>query len=196
MTMLVLLSHKDNVILAADKREVFFHDEIRFDVISDEVNKILSWNGGYISGCGYVPLLDKIKSIAIDSKTWTYDHILTALQDEIRNGNYHPHWINTTTFTSIFQTRTGYKAVYTQAQDIKAFCIEEGGCLILVNNVDTSSFKQALNELLSFSDIDLGKIIEILKELFRYASRSNGTVSAEFDLAIINNGGKGLASVG
>lgn len=49
MTMLVLLNHKNNVILAADKREVFFHDEINFDVLSDNVTKIVDWKGGYIT---------------------------------------------------------------------------------------------------------------------------------------------------
>lgn len=195
MTMLVLLSHKNNVILAADKREVFFHDEINFDVLSDNVTKIVDWKGGYITGSGYVPLLEKIKNIASLPNTWSYDDIVYELQNELTRGNYHPHWIKTTTFAAIFQTSSGFRAVYTQAQDIKAFCIPEGSCLILVNKVETSSFKQNFNSLLSKDVIDIKEIIDSLEELFNYASRCNGTVSSEFDFAIINGSGKAFTTI-
>ncbi len=50
MTMLVLINYKDGIILAADKRAVWKNGSEVSHVVSDEVDKIYTWKGGYIAG--------------------------------------------------------------------------------------------------------------------------------------------------
>ena len=61
MTMIIGVNLGEYVIIAADCREAFMCDGEVISIISDEVDKFVKWNGGIITGCGYVPLLADLK---------------------------------------------------------------------------------------------------------------------------------------
>jgi hypothetical protein len=60
--MLVGIHAGDSVWLAADKRAVYKEGNTVVSVVSDDVDKLVEWSGGYITGNGYVDLIDKLKS--------------------------------------------------------------------------------------------------------------------------------------
>ncbi|USI29244.1 hypothetical protein ACD631_02560 [Alteromonas macleodii] len=61
MTMIVGINLDKYIIVAADRREVSIVNGEVASIRSDEVNKFVQWNGGIITGCGYVPLLSYLK---------------------------------------------------------------------------------------------------------------------------------------
>lgn len=61
MTMIVGIHLGEYIIVAADKREVTMFNNIVVDINSDNVEKLIEWNGGIITGNGYVPLLNELK---------------------------------------------------------------------------------------------------------------------------------------
>ncbi|RYL23844.1 hypothetical protein [Acinetobacter baumannii] len=194
MTMLVIINHEENAILAADKRSTYFHDENTFEVISDSENKIVDWNGGYITGTGYVPLLTSIKNAAASDNVWTYGEIEDALKNTLNTNVFHQHWINTTNFASIYLTSKGTMAVLTQAKNCRTSIVDKNTCTILVKDVDVSSYEDEINTLLQKKSIDFLALRDCLIELFEYVSKHNATVSKAFDFAIVNNEGRAFTT--
>ncbi|EGR2919272.1 hypothetical protein DMW38_23915 [Vibrio parahaemolyticus] len=62
MTMIVGIHLGEYVIVAADKREVTMLGDVVINVTSDAVEKLIEWNGGVVTGNGYVPLLSQLKN--------------------------------------------------------------------------------------------------------------------------------------
>jgi hypothetical protein len=85
--MLVGIHAGDSVWLAADKRAVYKEGDKIVSVISDEVVKLVEWSGGYITGNGYVDLIDKLKkkisSTSVSSTTQILE-MTNSLSNELK----------------------------------------------------------------------------------------------------------------
>ncbi len=62
MTMIVGMSLGDFVLVASDRRQVHMTNGVVDYVESDSVNKIIECPLGFITGSGYVPLLNEFKN--------------------------------------------------------------------------------------------------------------------------------------
>lgn len=195
MTMLVLIKYKDGVILAADKRAVWKNGGEVSHVVSDKVDKIYRWNGGYIAGSGYVPLLENIKNFASANTINSADEIADRLKLVIQNGLIHQQWINTTNFALIYGTLSDFRAVILSAKNYEMNALEEDEVLIMVDGIDTNTFKEQLKNEIKSQGVNIHNVIDILKKLFKYISLKDITVSSEFDFSIIDLDGMALGNI-
>jgi len=191
MTMLVLINHKDNLILAADKRVVWKSTtgEI-LQVLSDDVGKITKWPGGFISGCGFAPLLEEVKEFASGDDVGSIHEISHFLRSKVTSSSLDEYWISTTKFVAIYESNMGYRAVFFDANQDGVRAINDNSCLIIVNGVDTSFYKNRIELLLSVNDLSISDITTVLSDLFSDVSSRNQGVSSGYDMAIINNDGR------
>lgn len=186
MTMLVLIQHKDFVLLAADKRAVYVNNGRVESVISDDVDKIANWKGGFISGCGYAPWLDKVKDFAGQDDIDNIHVVSEYLRNMAENPACHDYWVSQTKIVAIYKIINGFRAVYSEANRGGVRALSENQCLIIVKDVETSLFKDQIEKLLNEKDISYKDIIQTLSKLFHWVSTQTNTVSRQFDLALIN----------
>ena len=189
--MFVLIKHKNNLIIAADKRVVWKSTtgEIH-QILSDDFDKITKWSGGFITGCGYAPLLEEVKEFAGSNDIGSIHEISQFLRSKIINSNLDEYWVSTTKFAAIYESNMGYRAVFFEANQDGVRAINDNSCLIIVNGVDTSFYKNKIESLLHADDLSLSNIITILNDLFSWVSVESQSVSSGYDMAIINNDGR------
>jgi hypothetical protein len=195
MTMLVLINYKDGVILAADKRAVWKSGSEVSHVISDEVDKIYTWNGGYIAGSGYAPLLENVKDFAAKNTINSADEIADYLRLVIQNSSIHQQWINTSNFALIYGTSSGFRAVTLSAKNYEMRALEEDGVSIMIGKIDTSLFEEQLKSEIKNPNPNIHNVIDILKKLFKHVSSLDITVSCDFDFSIINSNGMAMGKI-
>lgn len=113
MSMIVGINLIDYAIMAADKREVLIENGNIQSVRSDEVQKIIAWGGGFITGSGYVPLLGDLKELISNSKISNTDQIVKlAQQSVLRLPESMGYWKNQTNWMFTYSSEvSGNKAV-------------------------------------------------------------------------------------
>lgn len=193
--MLVLINYKDGVILAADKRAVWKNGSEVSHVVSDEVDKIYTWNGGYIAGSGYAPLLENVKDFTAKNTINSADEIADYLRLVIQNSVIHKQWINTSNFALIYGTISGFRAVTLSAKNYEMRALEECSVLIMADGVDTGVFKIRLEEGIKGQSFSVHDVVDILRELFKYVSSKTNTVSSAFDFSMINANTMGVIKI-
>ncbi|MFW1982659.1 hypothetical protein ACG94M_04920 [Acinetobacter guillouiae] len=195
MTMLVLINYKDGVILAADKRAVWKNGSEVSHVVSDEVDKIYTWNGGYITGCGYAPLLENVKNFASSNNIQNVSEIIEYLKMVIESNTIHEKWINSTKFALIYRTSDNFRATTISANNYESRVLGDGAVTIIIEGVDTNNYKAKLEEAILQGNFEIGNVINILSDLFQYASNKSNTVSSIFDISLINIEGRGIRKI-
>lgn len=186
MTMLVLIQHKDFVLLAADKRAVYIKNGRVESVVSDDVDKIANWKGGFISGCGYAPWLNEVKNFSGRDNMDNIHAVSEYLKNMAESSTCHDYWVSQTKIVAIYKIINGFRAVYSEAEQSGVRALSENQCLIIVKDVETSFFKDRIEKLLSEKNTVYEDIIQTLSELFHWVSTQTNTVSRQFDLALIN----------
>lgn len=198
MTMLVGIHTGDAVFIAADKRSVYKENGEVKSVVSDEAMKIVPWSGGYITGSGYVDLLDKLKhklsEHTIEDTTQIFDVInemnneLVGLPEEIVKST---RWV--LSFCSGSKENISPKLTYVEAGSNVVKGFEAGDCFVWLNlSVDvlknlSEQVKANIQRLDSFATIEEGfsHYIEMFEQLFQLGSEHDETVCRSYEFAVM-----------
>ena len=194
--MIVGVNLGEYVIVAADHREVFIENGQVTSIISDDVDKFVKWNGGVITGCGYVPLLSDLKTYLKHTEITNTDQIVALTKQAVSDLPVH---------ASIWKQQTHWMFTYIAGSDagpqcrlgyIKSDAPEEVHMLhpmkatIWAKLPDIEQRLEALNNALKplFSpeefEANFAYHRGLLEELFSYASAVDETVSENFNFYI------------
>ncbi|WP_415721710.1 hypothetical protein [Photobacterium ganghwense] len=207
MTMIVGIHLGDYVIIAADRREVFIDGGKVSSVISDEVDKFVKWNGGIITGCGYVPLLSELKKHLKHTEITSTNQIVALTKRVVSDlpinasiWRQQTHWMFSYISGSEVgpQCRLGYirsevpdeiHLLYTMRATIWAKLPD------IEQRIDTlNAALKPLSRTYDFEE-NVAYHLGLLKELFLYASTVDETVSKDFNYYIqAYNGDERLSS--
>ncbi|WP_159817932.1 hypothetical protein [Colwellia sp. 20A7] len=206
MTMIIGINLDEYIIVAADRREVCMQDGKVASITSDEINKFVKWNGGIITGCGYVPLLSDLKSYLKTTEITNTNQIVALTKQSVSSlPSYANAWKNQTHWMFSYlapgdesnECRLGY---------IKSGSPDEVRMLYPMTSTiwaklpDIEQRLNYLNESLKplsasneFND-NLQYHLGLIDDLFAYASTVDQTVSREFDYYIqCHNGEESLS---
>lgn len=193
--MCVLIRNAGSLAMAADNRLVYMQNGKVVRVVSDNIKKIIEWNGGYISGSGSADLLEDVKAFAANSPITDMYQIVEYLERYKARNTIDDYWLDTTHLTAIYLTDAGDRAVYINANTEEPRALDDSSVLIFVKGVDTEKFKELIKAEFHETGFNIQNIIEILKSLFKFVSERNETVSSTFDFAFQNYEVRGMIEV-
>jgi|GEM_PF-1218163 len=196
MTMIVGINLGGYIIIAADRREVFMEDGKVTSIISDEIDKFVKWNGGIITGCGYVPLLRDLKSYLETTEITNTDQIVALTKQAI--SDLPPHatsWIKQThwMFNYIAGTESGTQCRLGYIKSIKPDeinILNEMTATIWAKlpdiDIQMEKLNSSLKPLLSENEFkdNFDYHLNLLNKLFSYAATVDQTVSSSFNYYI------------
>jgi len=196
MTMIVGMNLCEYVLVASDRREVLLVNDKVDHVISDSVNKIIDWNYGYITGSGYVSILNELKKSLVNMEVETVDQIIDKATEivETFSGNFHDlkdksNWM----LTFVANTEEGRKP---RVGIIEA---KNPHGIRALNDMTSAIWAKlpSLDEQISNLNAKLKPIdyfnepkdsilyhVSLLKELFEYGEKHDETVCSQFDYCI------------
>ncbi|MFI8008659.1 hypothetical protein ACIF8R_00490 [Acinetobacter sp. ABJ_C4_1] len=192
MTMCVLIRNAGALAMAADNRSVYMQNGKVARVVSNDIKKIIEWNGGYISGSGSADLLEDVKAFAANSPITDMYQIVEYLERYKARNTIDDYWLDTTHLTAIYLTDAGDRAVYINANTEEPRVLDDSSVLIFVKGVDTEKFKELIKAEFHDSGFNIENVIEILRSLFKFVSERNETVSSTFDFAFQNYEMRGM----
>lgn len=186
MTMCVLIRNAGSLAMAADNRAVYMKNGKVSYVVSNNIKKIIEWNGGYISGSGSADILENIKDFAAKNPITSIYQIIDYLAQYKTQNIIDEYWLNTTHLTAIYLTDAGDRAIYINANTEEPRALIDSSVLILVKDVDTKKFEELIKAEFNENGFNIENVIEILRSLFKFVSERNETVSSTFDFAFQN----------
>lgn len=203
--MIVGMNLTEYVLVASDKREVLLIDSRVETVLCDNVNKIIDWNGGYITGSGYVEVLNDLKNeISNNEITSTYEIIDLA----VRISNFHgkrntaildsSNWM--ITYTT--ETPTGNECRIgiisaRKPNEMRALCDMTSTIWAKIPNLDSeiSILNGSLRPIQEFSGIDesITYHASLLNQLFIDMAKCDETVCSSYDFCVqLRDGSKAI----
>lgn len=206
MTMIVGINLGEYIIVAADRREVLMEDGKVISIISDQINKFVEWNGGIITGCGYVPLLRDLKSYLQTTEITNTNQIIALTKQAVSDLPLHDaswkkqtHWM----FNYIAETENGFQC---RLGYIKSTAPDEVHMLNTMTatiwaklpdiDAQIKKLNTSLKPLLSqnkFKD-NFDYHLNLLEKLFSYAATVDQTVSTDFNYYIQLRDGESFLS--
>ncbi|OCH19093.1 hypothetical protein [Aliivibrio logei] len=201
MTMIVGIHLDDYVIVAADKREVMMLGDVVVNVISNKVEKLIEWNGGVITGSGYVPLLNDLKYYLAENEVnhtgQLLDYANTAASNIALN---QASWKKQTNwmFSYLSQiddqrvTRLGY-VMSSKVDGTHMLKPMSATIWAKLPDIDTR-IKDLNSQLLPLDSLDqikenLDYHVSMLKGLFEYAATVDKTVCKDFSYFVQSHHG-------
>ncbi|MCI9718738.1 hypothetical protein [Vibrio parahaemolyticus] len=207
MTMIVGLHLGDYVLVAADKRETYVVNGEVVSVISDNVNKLVDWGAGVVTGSGYVPLLSELKSKLSQINITTTDQILDLAKEISDSSSEQPeYWRSTTNWmfsyvantSSGLQCRLGYMNC-TKPEEIPM--LHEMRATIWAKLPDLEEKIAELNSALmplkspQQFQTNFQYHLHLIAQLFEYGAKHDKSVCKDFDYFIqFRNGERFLSS--
>lgn len=193
--MCVLIRNAGSLAMAADNRAVYLQNGKVSRVASNNIKKIIEWNGGYISGSGSAQLLEDVKAFTVKSPITDIYQIIEYLECYKSKNIIDEYWLNTTHLTAIYLTDAGDRAIYINANTEEPRALADSSVLILVKDVDTEKFEKLIKAEFHEGGFNIENVIEILRSLFKFVSERNETVSSTFDFAFQNYEMRGMVEV-
>ncbi|HBC3499846.1 TPA: hypothetical protein KDY90_002627 [Vibrio parahaemolyticus] len=207
MTMIVGLHLGDYVLVAADKRETYVVNGEVVSVVSDNVDKLVDWGAGVVTGSGYVPLLSELKSRLSKTNITTTDQILDLAKDISEYSSDQPsYWRETTNwmFSFVANTPTGLKCrlgymrcanpdevpmlhemratIWAKIPDLEAKISD------LNNSIKPLQYPEQFEEHFNYH-------LQLVKKLFEHGAKHDKSVCKEFDYFVqFRNGERFLSS--
>lgn len=203
MTMIVGMSLGDYVLIASDRRQVYMINGEIAHVESDSVNKIIECPIGFITGNGYVPLLNEFKNELKKRSIESTDEILEiakAVSSRAPSGL--DHWKKQTNwmFTYVASTDIGKvpRIAIIEAKDYSNIKIlREMNATIWAKipyiDVKINELNSLLRHTYTFSSIKQSAFyhISLLKKLFEYGGNIDPTVCSDFNVCLhFRDGGR------
>jgi len=196
MTMIVGMSLGDYVLVASDRRQVCVVNGEVHHVESDSVNKIIECPIGFITGSGYVPLLNEFKNELKSRSIGNTDEILEIAKEvsnrvppELDSWEKQTNWM----FTYVASNETGNtpRIAIIEAKSYSAIRIlDDMSATIWAKLPDLGVKIKELNGQLKpadqFSSIEESASyhVSLLKELFEYGEKFDPTVCSSFDACL------------
>ncbi|MFV5378724.1 hypothetical protein [Acinetobacter pittii] len=181
--------------MAADNRAVYMKNGKVSHVVSNNIKKIIEWNGGYISGSGSADILENVKAFAAKNPINSIYQIIDYLEHYKAQNIIDEYWLNTTHLTAIYLTDAGDRAIYINAHTEEPRALDDSSVLILVKDVDTQKFEELIKAEFHEAGFNIENVIEILRSLFKFVSEKNETVSSTFDFAFQNYEMRGMIEI-
>ncbi len=207
MTMLIGIHAGDSVWLAADKRAVYKKGDKVVSVISDEVVKLVEWSGGYITGNGYVDLIDKLKKKINSTKITSTTQILemtNSLSNELEGmpSSFikQTRWV--ITLCSGTEAVVTPKIGYIEPFSANVNMLTERSCLVWLNisadamQILQSETEKHIRRVDSFDEFNeaVSHYRSLFQQLFEFGSSHDDTVSSEFEYSVVLSDGARAAS--
>jgi hypothetical protein len=203
--MIVGINLVDYVLVAADKREVLLVDRNVDHVISDSANKIIDWHSGYITGSGYVLVLNELKEAVSNSKISHTNEIIelaVGICKSFANGDSlfleSSNWM----FTYVTDTDTGNKpriGIVNAKAPAELRVLDDMTSTIWAKIPDLDSAISELNNKLKepneFSNVEesITYHVSLLNEIFTNGAMYDETVCSKYDCCIqLKDGSKGM----
>lgn len=190
--MCVLIRNAGSLAIAADNRAVYMQNGKVSHVVSNNIKKIIEWNGGYISGSGSADILENVKAFAAKNPITSIYQIIEYLEHYKARNIIDNYWLDTTHLTAIYLTDAGDRAVYINANTEEPRALDDSSVLIFVKDIDTENFKELIKAEFHENGFNIENVIEILRSLFKFVSERNETVSSTFDFAFQNYEMRGM----
>lgn len=193
MTMVVGMNLGEYVIIASDKRATKQVNGTITHVISDKVDKLLSWSGGAITGNGYAPLLEHFKAQMDFNIVHSVDDILRLVLNSLSEfKGVHENWINQSNWMFNFIGEEHGKRVHRLAyisakepENIRALYPMTAQIWAKIpdpkEKIDELTSK--LKPLRNFLNLEESIVyhLKLLIELFEYAASVDDSVCVEYD---------------
>jgi hypothetical protein len=206
MTMIVGINLDEYILVAADRREVCMQDGKVASITSDEINKFVKWNGGIITGCGYVPLLSDLKSYLKTTEITNTNQIVELTKQSVSNlPSYANAWKSQTHWMFSYlaggEDRNECRLGYINSGSPDEVCmLSPMNSTIWAKLPDIKQRSDSLNNSLkplstsnNFNE-NLHYHLSLIDDLYSYASTVDETVSREFDYYIqCHNGEESLS---
>jgi len=202
MTMLVGIHAGDSVWLAADKRAVYKEGNTVVSVVSDDVDKLVEWSGGYITGNGYVDLIDKLKSKISSTNINSTTQIMEMTNTLSNELNDIPlEFTKQTRWVITLCSGTGEvvtpKIGYIEPFSANVNLLPEGKCLVWLNISDDAllMFKSEIEKNIRRVDsfITTSEAVShyksLFQQLFKLGSSYDETVSECFEYSVLLSDG-------
>ncbi|EHU4933588.1 hypothetical protein KY890_002967 [Vibrio vulnificus] len=201
MTMIVGIHLGEYVIVAADKREVTMLGDVVINVTSDAVEKLIEWNGGVVTGNGYVPLLSQLKNhLATNEITHTGQILEYANSTTANLPDTQANWKNQTNWMFSYLSEVGGELVtrlgfVTSANIDGTHMLEPMTSTIWAKLPDLDDRIKELNDqLVPLDDLEqigenLDHHVSLLKGLFEYAAAVDNTVCKDFSYFVQSHHG-------
>ena len=203
MTMIVGMNLKEYVLVASDRREVYLIDGKVDHVISDAVNKIIDWNYGYITGSGYVSILNELKENLANMEIKCIDQIINkatsivnSYPDTFKDIKDKSNWM----FTYVANTSEGNQPRVgiieaKNPNEIRALYDMTSTVWAKIPNIN-EIIRDLNSKLKPISDFhepneSIKYHISLLKDLFEIGEKNDETVCSQFNYCIqLNDGTK------
>ncbi|WP_407507288.1 hypothetical protein [Vibrio parahaemolyticus] len=206
MTMIVGLHLGDYVLVAADKRETYVVNGQVVSVISDEVNKLVNWGAGVVTGSGYVPLLNELKSKLSRINITTTDQILNLANEISESSSEQPeYWRKTTNWMFSFvantpsglQCRLGYMNCL-KPEEIPMLHQMRATVWAKIPDLEEkiAELNSALKPLTSPQQFqeNFQYHLQLVSKLFEYGAKHDDSVCKEFDYYVQFKNGESFLS--
>lgn len=191
--MIVGINLGNYIIVAADKRQVMKVGDVIVGIVSDNVEKLIEWNGGIITGNGYVPLLDDLKNWLSKTKINSTTEVLEFANDAVLSlPSSQSEWRKQTNWMFSYITKNEQGKFVTRIGFVKSSDINGINLLKPMHSTIWASLpnldekiKNLNSELLPLNSLEelpsnLNYHVEKLRDLFDYASTVDQSVSKQF----------------
>lgn len=203
MTLIIGINLKDYLILAADRREVCLVNGDVAEIRSDNVNKIIDWKQGYITGSGYVPILSKLKETLNSTSVAHTSEILdlaVSSSNDVFNINVpfqvKNYWMCRTRWYLSYLTyddndNNVLRLAIVESDRIEGLRLVHEMDIVFSNLFDGSDalrdeISSRLKPLSEFDDLQdsIDYHVNLLPKIFLRASENLESVSRDYDVAI------------
>ena len=199
MTMIVAINTGDASIVAADKRQTYMRNNTPVYIDSDNINKFIQWNGGFITGSGYVEVLDELKTRLAQKDIQLTDQILELVSDIDRLEHIDTakkmvtNWM-ITYFSEVDGNVLSRIAMLKPGQKEGLTMLNDGACSVWLDHPISTELmdnvSKSIKPLSSFSEPKkaFDYYMQILRDLFIQGAEIKETVSASFEVVFANKG--------
>lgn len=194
--MIVALNLGEYTIIAADKREVSIENGKVVSITSDNVEKIIEWNGGVVTGSGFVPLLMDLKESMVSVNISNTDTIISlAKQSLAKLPQNQSNWKDQTnwafTYITIVDDAPKCRIAYIEAKAINDVrTLENMNVLLWAKlpdiNIQREKLIKSLKPLTNASKFkeNIEYHLSLIHNLFKYAATVDTTVCAQYSYFI------------
>lgn len=196
MTMIVGLNLGTYTIVAADKREIYIENGEIKSIVSDDVEKIIEWNGGIVTGSGFVPLLMDLKeSMASENINNTNKIVSLAKASLNKLPRDQSLWEDQTNWVFTYVTEVDdapkCRIAYIEAKQINDVrVLEDMNVLLWAKLPDikeqTKKLRESLKPLVDIANFkeNIEYHLSLINNLFQYAATVDNSVCANYSFFI------------
>ncbi len=194
MTSIVAFHLNSHILIAADKRAVQINGNTR-TVVSDDIDKLIEWHGGVITGAGNAEMLEHFKFSLQEASVINSNQILElAKQTTIQYAHLDKFWFDTTCWYFTYVAEENGRAVPRLAQisanELEIRALEPGSIRVHAKIPNREEFQANIMPFMQTSnDLDEKSIADsisyhnaLMREIFAVCAEQTEDTSEAYDL--------------